>query len=92
MTLFTFVAEHRGSTELDQIEAANVTDAMRRWNLRPGSPRIDPERLEHDAPTPVTGLQRTWCFTGLDAEETLYLVHVIETARSRSASHHPRQP
>ena len=79
MPLYTFVAEHNGATELEQIEARGVDEATRAWNLRTGTPRIDPARFELDPPAAVTGLQRVWCFSGLDTSEDLYLVHVIRT-------------
>jgi hypothetical protein len=79
MTLYTFVVEHNGGTELQQVEAGGVDAAAHIWNLQPPEPRIDPERLNVDSPAPVAGLRRVWCFSGLDADENLYLVHVIET-------------
>lgn len=81
MALYTFIVEHNGGTELFQIEAVGVDEAARVWNLQPAKPRVDRERLSLDSPVPVSGLHGVWCFSGLDANEGLYLVHVIQTAQ-----------
>lgn len=77
--LFTFIAEHDGVTLLEQVVSPSLDGAVRRWNTRSGRTRIPADRLEMDEPTPVEGLQRVWCFSGIDDDDKLYIVHVIET-------------
>lgn len=79
--LFTFIAEHDGSTELEQVTSMNLHDAVRRWNAKDGGSRIPLDRLDLDEPTPVEGLDGVWCFSGIDQSEKLYIVHVVRTAK-----------
>ncbi|HEX8618476.1 MAG TPA: hypothetical protein VF911_12880 [Thermoanaerobaculia bacterium] len=77
--MFTFIAEHDGATDLEQVTGSTLEEAVRAWNEAPGHLRLSADRLEGDPPTPLDGLRGVWCFSGLDELDTLYIVHVIET-------------
>jgi hypothetical protein len=78
-SLYTFVAECDGTTSLEQVEAATLVDAVRHWNSRDGTERIPVDRLDLHEPTPITGLKRVWCISGISHLDKLYIVHIIET-------------
>jgi hypothetical protein len=75
MGLYTFFVEKDGTTSIEQFSGADVKDAVANWYLwSEAVPGLgDPTEAN---PVPIIGTKNVWCFSGLDAADALFLVHV----------------
>jgi hypothetical protein len=79
--LFTFITDKQGATIAEQLEGADVLDALLQWNgASRARPRFRDEDLTGpDRPTPVTPGRNLWCFSGVDQDDVFFLVHIVAT-------------
>jgi len=91
--LFTVIMDFEGITSATQFRASSVEDALRLWLDALSQPHAcgltDPQRarllsdsnaFDRDmAPTPLQGLQSTWCSTVSPNDRGLALLNIIET-------------
>ena len=78
MSLFTFLSEVRGSTIVEQCRAGNVRDAVLLWGRTSKvGPQFNDDIVTVDI-TPVTGLAKVWCISGLTEESgDLFITHIV---------------
>lgn len=84
---YTFICEKQGSTFSEQFRASSLREVMMLWHeesaSRPG-PLLD---LDLAPPVPVNGLRNVWGYAGTDAEEQIFLCHVIATSEVPATVH-----
>jgi hypothetical protein len=82
LKLFTFIIEKSGSTDIHQIEAVDINDAISTWKnqVKGRNPKTKMEvSLDEDFPTPISGLINVWCFSFIDDEDIFILLHIVDT-------------
>lgn len=76
--LFTFVDDCEGDTSISQSGGDSIEASIRAWlDARPDGP---PPRVRTQIdPVPVNGVQSVWCWTYLDGQDRLHILHIICT-------------
>ncbi len=79
---FTFLTEVQGTTLVEQVEAADLAESVRRWYAvsaaRPD--RNDAVAYELDNPVSVQDVSLVWCLSGRTTSGQDFLAHIVETA------------
>lgn len=98
--LYTVFMEYRGGTYVSQVEADDVSTALRHWAAaltiwegeRLGAQRkaklirmIDEDLACGSGPVLLDGLVNAWCTTALLSRGGLLLINIVATARETSA-------
>jgi len=74
MRLFTFITDREGGTYVEQIWAVDIERALAAFY---GKYKILVNR-DND-PVLIRGLQNVWCETANDANDVLWIMHIVET-------------
>jgi hypothetical protein len=87
MPLFTFFLEYKGGTYISQVRAQSYKSAPKVWaekldlsvisQLERDFKRKLQESVDGETPTPLKGIDKTWCCSLLTLKETL--VHFVQT-------------